>query len=74
MLKGLTLAEFKERFSQVSTYGLEDPLNVFLENGEILIEREWNGEKYILENGRSYRPVYRQLDEDDYEIIGYIED
>ena len=74
MLKGLTLTEFKERFSQVSTYGLEDPLNVFLENGEILIEREWNGEKYILENGRSYRPVYRQLDEDDYEIIGYIED
>lgn len=74
MLKGLTLTEFKERFSQVSTYGLEDPLNVFLENGEILIEREWNGEKYILENGRSYRPVYRQLDEDNYTIIGYIED
>ena len=40
----------------------------------ILIEREWNGEKYILGNGKSYRPVYRQLDEDDYEIIGYIED
>ena len=74
MLKGLTLTEFKERFSQVSTYGLEDPLNVFLENGEILIEREWNGEKYILENGRSYRPVYRQLDEDNYTIICYIED
>ena len=45
MLKGLTLTEFKEKFPQVSTYGLEDPLNVFLENGEILIEREWNGEK-----------------------------
>ena len=74
MLKGLTLAEFKERFPQVRTYGLEDPLNVFLENGEILIEREWNGEKYILENGKSYRPVYRQLDEDNYTIIGYIED
>ncbi len=74
MLKGLTLTEFKEKFPQVSIYGLEDLLNVFLENGEILIEREWNGEKYILENGRSYRPVYRQLDEDDYEIIGYIED
>ena len=74
MLKGLTLTEFKEKFPQVSIYGLEDLLNVFLENGEILTEREWNGEKYILENGRSYRPVYRQLDEDDYEIIGYIED
>lgn len=49
MLKGLTLTEFKEKFPQVSTYGLEDPLNVFLENGEILIEREWNGEKYIWE-------------------------
>ena len=54
MLKGLTLTEFKEKFPQVSTYGLEDPLNVFLENGEILIEREWNGEKYILGNGKSY--------------------
>ena len=74
MLKGLTLTEFKEKFPQVSIYGLEDPLNVFLGNGEILIEREWNGEKYILENGRSYRPVYRQLDEDNYTIIGYIED
>lgn len=29
MLKGLTLTEFKEKFPQVSTYGLEDPLNVF---------------------------------------------
>ena len=48
MLKGLTLTEFKEKFPQVSTYGLEEPLNVLLENGEILIEREWNGEKYIL--------------------------
>lgn len=74
MLTELTLAGFKEKFPQISTCGLEDPLNVFLENGEILIEREWNGEKYILENGKSYRPVYRQLDEDDYEIIGYIED
>ena len=74
MLKELTLAGFKEKFPQINTYGLEDPLNVFLENGEILIEREWNGEKYILENEKSYRPVYRQLDEDDYEIIGYIED
>ena len=37
-------------------------------------KEKWNGEKYILGNGKSYRPVYRQLDEDDYEIIGYIED
>jgi len=39
MLKGLTLTEFKEKFPQVSTYGLEDPLNVFLENGENLSRR-----------------------------------
>ena len=32
MLKGLTHTEFKEKFPQVSIYGLEDPLNVFLEN------------------------------------------
>ena len=73
MLKELTLTEFKERFPQVSTYGLEDPLNVFLENGEILIEREWNGEEYILKNGKTYRPVYKPLNEDDYTVIGYVE-
>ena len=69
MLKELTLAEFKEKFPQVSIYGLEDPLNVFLENGEILIEREWNGEEYILKNGKTYRPVYKPLNEDDYTVI-----
>ncbi len=38
-------------------------------------EREWNGERNNVGKWkRSYRPVYRQLDEDDYEIIGYIED
>lgn len=73
MLKELTLTEFKERFPQVSTYGLEDPLNVFLENGEILIEREWNGEEYILKNGKTYRPVYKPLNEDYYTVIGYVE-
>ena len=73
MLKELTLTEFKERFPQVSTYGLEDPLNVFLEHGEILIEREWNGEEYILKNGKTYRPVYKPLNEDDYTVIGYVE-
>ena len=34
MLKELTLAGFKEKFPQINTYGLEDPLNVFLENGK----------------------------------------
>ena len=52
---------------------MEDPLNVFLENGEILIEREWNGEEYILKNGKTYRPVYKPLNEDDYTVIGYVE-
>ena len=46
---------------------------MFLENGEILIEREWNGEEYILKNGKTYRQVYKPLNEDDYTVIGYVE-
>lgn len=73
MLKGLTLTEFKEKFPQVSTYGLEDPLNVFWKWRDPDRKRmEWR--KVYFGKWKSYRPVYRQLDEDDYEIIGYIED
>lgn len=43
-----------------------------LENGELLHPTEWNGEYYETETG-IYRPVYKQIDEDEFEIIGFEE-
>lgn len=43
----------------------------YLENGVVLLNSEWNGEEYTLANGDRYRPAYRQVDEDNYEYVGY---
>ena len=47
-----------------------------LENGVFLHDdnefHEWNGEYYSVD-GKSYYPVSRKIDEDEYEIIGYYE-
>lgn len=67
----LTQKEFEERFPEKNTYGLKEYLPVYLENGTILINTEWNGERYSGEYGE-YRPVYLQ-DECDFEIVGYEE-
>ena len=41
---------------------------------EYLLDTEWNGETYIvLDSGKEYRPVYKKIDEDNFEIIGYEE-
>lgn len=71
VLEEITKSEFEKRFPSVPTRGLLNP--VYLENGVILLQEEWNGEEYSLENGRSYRPVYRKNGEDDYETIGFYE-
>lgn len=41
-----------------------------LENGELLHGSECNGEYYETENG-IYDPVYKMIDEDEFEIIGF---
>ena len=66
----LTQKEFKEKFPEVSTDGIE--MHVFLENGEILLDTQWNGEEYLVK-GKSYSPFYKETEEDT-EIIGYYED
>ena len=68
----LTQKEFKEKFPEVSTYGIEMHMPVFLENGEILLDTQWNGEQYLVK-GKSYSPFYKETEEDT-EIIGYYED
>lgn len=70
VLSELTRKEFEEKFPDKPTYNLSQFPPVFLENGEILLQNEWNGEAYHTENTR-YFPVYNQVDEDEYEIIGY---
>lgn len=44
-----------------------------LEDGELLHFTEWNGEYYDTESG-IYRPVYKQIDDDEWEIIGFEKD
>lgn len=56
-------------YPEVSTYGLEAYSPVYLENGVVLIDKEWNGEVYTVkdEEGkeRTYRPVQEPDEVDD---------
>lgn len=77
MIKEISKKKFEEKFTEVSTYGLEKNMPVYLENGMILIDEEWNGEVYtVKENGgeRIFRPWYKKDEEGDMEIIGYTEE
>ena len=74
MLKEITKKEFEEKFPNISTYGVSNNSPVYLDNGVILIDTEWNGEIYIeTSTKKEYRPIYNQLGEDDFEIVGYEE-
>lgn len=46
-----------------------------LEDGTLLHSSEWNGEVYTVKNKDGseirYFPVYNQIDDDEYEIIGF---
>ena len=71
IIEEISKAEFEKRFPDVSTYGLEQNSPVYLENGVICIDTEWNGERYIIDN-MEIVPVYEEVD-GDFEIIGYYE-
>lgn len=83
MLKSLNKNEFEERFQEVNTYGLETHSPVFLENGVVLIDTEWNGEVYTVKNPDGSESVYRPIQEptsfdedgepEDWETVGYEE-
>lgn len=69
LLSELTWRQFEEAFPDVYVSG---EVATYLENGVVLLNSEWNGEQYTLENGDRYRPAYTPADEDgDCEIVGY---
>lgn len=72
ILEELNIEEFEKRYPHISTYGLDDLMNVFLEDGTILLQDDWNGYEYI-SKGKIYRRVYELINDDDWDIIGYYE-
>lgn len=76
MIREISKKEFEEKFPEISTYGI-NWTQVFLENGVILLDSEWNGEEYIVRgldgSEKVYTPVYSEVDEDEFEIVGYEE-
>lgn len=72
IIEEISKKDFEERFPAVSTYGLEQHMPVYLENGIILIESEWNGDTYFTSGG-NFKPVYKENSEDDFETIGFYE-
>lgn len=72
MLKEITMDEFQKRFPEISTYGTHCMSEVFLEDGTILWEQDWNGEEYN-DGERRFRRVYEETEDGFFEIIGYEE-
>ncbi len=71
ILEEISREEFERKFPETPTHGLVD-FPVFLENGVILMNSEWNGEHYF-SGGKVYAPFYNEIAEDETEIIGYYE-
>ena len=71
ILSPITKQEFEDNFPEISTYGLETYFTVFIENGVILIDKDWNGEEYY-SHGKHYSPVYQDKDED-FDVVGSYE-
>lgn len=73
--KELSRQEFETRYPDVSTYEANFQGAVFLSDGALLLNSEWNGYEYntIAADGtqKSYVPLYLQKDEDNYEIVAY---
>ena len=72
MIKEITKKEFERRFPSVSTYGFENYSPIYLDCGDILLETDWNGERYET-NGTEYYPIYEVdlLDIGSAEVVGY---
>lgn len=72
MIKYITKSEYEERFPKVNTYGF-DITTIYLENGVILLDSEWNGEDYMVD-GKIYKPVYSFfILSEQWKIIGFEE-
>lgn len=69
LLKELDKVEFERRFPDVYISDWSQ-VGALLDDGTILFMFDWNGEKYIAD-GYDYIPEYKQIDEDEFEIVGY---
>ena len=73
--KELSRQEFGTRYPDVSTYEADFQGAVFLSDGALLLNSEWNGYEYntIAADGtqKSYVPLYLQEDEGNYETVAY---
>lgn len=75
IIEEINKEKFESHFPDVSTYGLEQNSPIYLENGIVCIDKEWNGERYIVKTeGKELEivPVYKEND-GDFEIMGYYE-
>ena len=73
MIKELSKEKFEEKYPEKMIHGLEMNSPVYLDNGMILIDSEWNGEVYTIktkDGEHIIKPIYEQVG-DDFEIIGY---
>lgn len=77
MLEVLDKKSFEKKFPENSTNGLDECMPVYLENGVILTDAEWNGEYYRVQvNGeiKHICPLYKDNGEgEDVDIVGYYE-
>ena len=65
----LSEKEFHEKYP--GTY-ISDPHGcIYLKNGITLTDSQWNGECYMTDGNFDYYPVYKYIDEDETEIVGY---
>lgn len=69
LLHELDRVEFETRFPEIYISDWTQ-VSVCLDDGTVLLESEWNGEKYI-SDGYDYIPEYQQTDDDEYDIVGY---
>lgn len=80
IVKPMTLCDFKKKFPDVVVMD-ERVTNVYLDNGIVLLNSDWNGEYYCPDEKHHYHPVdipisFYDDDErrepDQYETVGYI--
>ena len=73
IIKEISKSKFEKRFPEKNkTYGFLC-IVVYLENGVILLDSDWNGEGYIVD-GKIYKPIYDwNIETDQGTVIGYEE-
>ena len=70
VIEEISKLDFEEKFPEVSTD--VDGADAFLENGKILLESEWNGERYF-SDGKEIKKLYKDIPDYGVEVVGYYE-